>query len=120
MGGHGAGAGFDPAQVAGLASTETRAFGGGVHGDEHHVCRGDGRFHGGGNVQVAAPAAAHHLGQAGFVNGQLTEIGIIPGGDALGVEVNDRLLDLGAAIEDRRDSALSRQGVVPAERVGAT
>lgn len=40
----------------------------------------------------------HHFGPAGFVVGQLAEIGIVPGGDALGVEVNDRELDLEAAI----------------------
>jgi hypothetical protein len=102
MGGHGASAGFDPAQVACLAGTEATAFGGGVHGDEHHVCRGDGRLHGGGEVEVAAPAAAHHFGQAGFVDGQLAGIGIIPGGDALGVEIHHRHLDLGAAIGDHR------------------
>jgi hypothetical protein len=39
MGGHGAGSGFDPAQVAGFAGTQAKVFGAGVHGDEHHVCR---------------------------------------------------------------------------------
>jgi hypothetical protein len=46
------------------------------------------------------PAATHHFGQAGFDDGWLAEIGIIPGGDALGVEVSDRHLDLEAAIGD--------------------
>jgi hypothetical protein len=77
MGGHGAVVGFDPAQVAGLAGTEATAMN-----------------------TMSAEAAAHHFGKAGFINGQLAEIGIVPRGDALGVEVNDRHLDLGAAIGD--------------------
>ena len=52
----------------------------------------------------AAPTSAHHVRQAGFDDGQLAEIGIVPGGDAL---------------DDRRGSARSRKGLVPAERVGA-
>jgi hypothetical protein len=55
-------------------------------------------------ITISAEAAAHHFGQAGFVDGQLAEIGIVPGGDALG----------------DWDELLSQPtGVVPAERVGA-
>ena len=64
---------------------------------------------------MSAPAATHLFGQAGFDDGQLAEIGIVPGGDALGAEINDRHLDLGAAIGDRKGFNRSLKGVVPAE-----
>ena len=61
MGGHGAGTGFDPAQVAGKAAApRPRLLVGAFTAMNTHVGRGDGRLHGGGDLQNAAPAAAHH------------------------------------------------------------
>jgi hypothetical protein len=68
MGGQSAGEGLDAAQAAGLAGAEATALGGGVYGNEPDVGGDDGRLHGGGEMQVAAPAAPHDFGQAGLVD----------------------------------------------------
>jgi hypothetical protein len=68
---------------------------------------------------MSAIASAHHFGQAEFDDGQLAEIRVVPGSDALGAEVNDRHLDLEAAIGDRKGFNRSQKGRVPAKRVGA-
>jgi hypothetical protein len=45
MGGRSAGAGFDPLKIAGLADSDTKAFGWNVHVDEYHVCRKEDLFY---------------------------------------------------------------------------
>ena len=64
---------------------------------------------------MSAIASAHHFGQAVFDDGQLAEIRVVPGSDALGADVNDRHLDLEAPIGDRKGFNRSLKGVVPAE-----
>ena len=55
---------LNSAQVAGLAGTDAAHLGGGVHREEHHVGSGDGRVHGGGDVEVAAGALGRLRSQA--------------------------------------------------------
>ena len=43
-------------------------------------------------------AAGHHGIETRLIDGELAEIGIVPGGDALSVEINHRHLDVRAAI----------------------
>ena len=51
---------------------------------------------------LAAAGTAHHGIEAGLIHRQTAEVGIVPGGDALGVEIHHRHLDLGAAVGDDR------------------
>jgi len=62
--------GFNPAQIDGLTGTDAAGLGGSVHREEHHVGGGNGRFHGGGEVEVATAAAGYHGIEAGLVDGQ--------------------------------------------------
>ena len=100
--GHLAGRSFDPAQIAGLAGTDTAGLGGGVHREKHHIGGGDRRIHLGAEVQIAAPGPAHHRIKAWLIDGQKAQIVVIPGGDALGIEIHHRHLNLGTAISDNR------------------
>jgi len=88
----------NPAQVTGLAGTDAAGLGGGVHREEHHAGSVDGRLHGGGDVEVAATAAGHNGIKAGFLDRQTGEVGIVPGGDASGIEIHHRDLNVRAAI----------------------
>ena len=96
--GHRAGAGLQPLEIAGLARPQALGFGGRVHRQEHHVGRSDRLLHRRGEMQIAAPAAAHHHIQAGLIDRQLAQIGIVPSGDPLAVEIHHGHLDLGATI----------------------
>ena len=98
VGRHRAGRSLHPAQITGLPGTQTFGFGGGVHRQEDHVGGSDGRLHLGAEKQIAPAAAADHRIQSGLVHRQAAQIGIIPSGDALGIEVHHRHLDARAAI----------------------
>lgn len=51
-------------------------------------------------MRVSAPHPFHHRSQAQLIHRQLAQVGIIPGGDALGVEVHHRYVNMWAAIGD--------------------
>ena len=101
-GGHLAGRGFDPAQVTGLAGTDAASFGGGVHREKHHIGAGNRRFHRSCEMEVAAPATAHHRIEPWLIDRQAGEIRIVPGGNASLVEIDHRHLDGRAVVGDHR------------------
>ena len=96
------GTGLNPTQITGLASTKTLHFGGRVHRDKHHVGSCNRSIHVGREVKVATPRTGYDSIQPGLIDRQATQVGIVPGSDALFIQINHRDLQLRAAISNHR------------------
>ena len=99
---HRARAGFHPAQITGLSCSQALGLGGCVHGDEHHVCRGNRFLNGRGEKQIAAARPLHHRIQAWLIHRQLGKIAVVPSSNPVLIDIHNRDLHIRATIGDHR------------------
>ena len=97
---HSASAGFHPAKITGLTSSQPPGLGGCVHRDKHHVCSGNRFLHRRGEKQIAAARPLHHRIQAWLIDRQFGEIAMVPSIDSSLIDIHNRDLQLRTAIGD--------------------
>ena len=94
--------GLDPTQITGLAGPHTLGLGGSVNGQEDHVRVGNRSVDLRREMKVSPSTSTDDLIQAGFIDGQLGEICIIPSINACLVEVDNDDLNLRATVCNHR------------------
>ena len=97
---------LDVGQISRLPGSMAIALGGGVDRQEHHVGLADRAGHIGAEAQVATRHPAEHRFEPGLIHRQRPAPQIVPGIDALLIEIDDRDVEAGAAIgHDRHGGA---------------